>query len=444
MQREIIVVDDCSVDGSIDEIRKFAESQPDVDLLLIRHEKNRGKAAAIRTAIHEATGHFSIIQDADLEYDPNEYPRLLRPLLGGDADVVYGSRFMVAGERRVLYFWHSLANHILTLVCNIVADLNLTDMETCYKAFRTSFAQTIPIESERFGIEPELTVKFARRRARIYETPISYHGRTYEEGKKVGAKDAIEALWVILKARFAGRIYTDRGHAALDTFLAAPKFNRWMADTIAPWMGTRVLEIGAGTGNLARQLCQRKKLYIATDVNPEYVEHLRNVFRRRPQVVVRELDATRPDAFHDIERSADTVVCLNVLEHIDDDAGALARIRAVLEPGGRLILLVPNDPRIFGTLDEAVGHHRRYTRKSLATLLADAGYEVERMIEFNRVSWPGWKIAGQWLKADAVPGSGMHLFDRCVWLWRKIDANLPWEPLSIIAVARREDGATLQ
>src|SRR5205823_6116325 len=136
-----------------------------------------------------ATGQYSVIQDADLEYDPREYPKLLAPLLEGQADVVYGSRFVVAGERRVLYFWHSLANKILTLLCNIAADVNLTDMETCYKAFRTSFVQTIPITSNRFGIEPELTVKFARRNARIYETPISYHGRTYEEGKKIGLKD---------------------------------------------------------------------------------------------------------------------------------------------------------------------------------------------------------------------------------------------------------------
>src|SRR5205814_9227536 len=137
-----------------------------------------------------------------------EYSRLLSPLLMGKADVVYGSRFMLAGERRVLYFWHALANRILTMLCNVAADLNLSDMETCYKAFRTSFAQTIPIQSNRFGIEPELTIKFARREARIYETPISYHGRTYAEGKKIGARDAFEALWVILRFRFGRRIHS--------------------------------------------------------------------------------------------------------------------------------------------------------------------------------------------------------------------------------------------
>jgi glycosyltransferase involved in cell wall biosynthesis len=201
LSREIIVVDDCSKDGSAAEVEAFMAACGSVPIRLLRHEKNQGKGAAIRTAIQAATGHYSVIQDADLEYNPREYAKLLGPLLSGEADVVYGSRFMVAGERRVLYYWHSLANHILTTLCNIAADLNLTDMETCYKAFRTGFAKTIPIVSNRFGVEPELTVKFARRKARIYETPISYHGRTYEEGKKIGLKDAFEAVWVSLRAR---------------------------------------------------------------------------------------------------------------------------------------------------------------------------------------------------------------------------------------------------
>src|SRR5712671_5570282 len=237
--REIIIVDDGCTDESAAAVEDFIASCPGVPIQLIRHQKNRGKGAAIRTAIQAATGLYSIVQDADLEYNPQEYWKLLGPLLSGEADVVYGSRFMAAGERRVLYYWHSLANHILTTLCNIAADLNLTDMETCYKAFRTAFARTIPIESDRFGIEPELTVKFARRKARIYETPISYHGRTYEEGKKIGAKDAIEAVWVILRSRFTSRIYDDAGRTVLDALSFAPKFNRWMADTIAPYAGTR-------------------------------------------------------------------------------------------------------------------------------------------------------------------------------------------------------------
>jgi glycosyltransferase involved in cell wall biosynthesis len=439
LDREIIVVDDGSNDGSFEVARDFAAACPAGTMQLFRHDRNRGKGAAIRTAIQAASGHYSIIQDADLEYDPGEYPKLLRPLIDGRADVVYGSRFMFSGERRVLYYWHSVANHVLTTVCNIAADVNLSDMETCYKAFRTSLAKTIPIQSDRFGIDPELTVKFARRRARIYETAISYHGRTYAEGKKIRARDAFEALWVIVRSRFTNKLHTDRGAQVLDALSFAPRFNRWMADTIAPWVGKRVLEIGAGTGNMTRHICPLRKIYIATDIDPESLEYLKNTFRHRPAVRVARLDAENPAEFRPFERQMDTIVCLNVLEHLRDDAGALERIRTVLESGGRLILLVPCNPAAYGTLDDALGHYRRYTHRGLAALLADAGYELLDLLEFNRVSYPGWRFAGQVLRASTLSPGALRIFDQMVWLWRKIDCRLPWSPASIIAIARRRD-----
>ncbi|MBV9768036.1 MAG: glycosyltransferase family 2 protein, partial [Bryobacterales bacterium] len=175
--REIIVVDDGSTDRSVEEVEAVQARFPGI-VRLLKAAQNRGKGAALRMAIGEARGEFSIIQDADLEYDPNEYLKLLRPLVDGRADAVFGSRFATSGERRVLYFWHSLANRLLTGMCNVFADLNLTDMETCYKSFRTPLLKSIPVRSERFGFEPEITIKLAKRRARIYETPISYSGRT--------------------------------------------------------------------------------------------------------------------------------------------------------------------------------------------------------------------------------------------------------------------------
>jgi glycosyltransferase involved in cell wall biosynthesis len=439
LDREIIIVDDCSTDDSLELAGVFIAAHPDTRIRLLRQNPNRGKGAAIRMAIDAATGEFSVVQDADLEYDPQELTRLMGPLLRGDADAVFGSRFLVAGETRVLYFWHSVANGMLTLLCNIASDLNLTDMETCYKAFRTQLVKSIPLTSERFGIEPELTIKLARRKARIYETPISYHGRTYEEGKKIGLKDAFEALWVILRSRFTRQIYKEAMPHVLETLSDAPRFNRWMADTISPYIGMRVVEIGAGMGNLTRLLCRHRKRYVATDLNPEYVSQLRMAFRHRPLVEAERLDTENSDDFGAWREAMDTVVCLHILEHLADDTGTLQRIRTLLQPGGRLILLAPNDPAAFGTVDQALGHRRRYSREQLTRQVEEAGFSVETVLDFNRVSMPGWKITGKVLKLRTVPTVSLKIFDRLVWLWRRIDSRLPWQPMSLIAIARRRD-----
>ncbi len=178
---------------------------------------------------------------------------------------------------------------------------------------------------------------------------------------------------------------------------------------------------------------------MATDLSPEYAEHLRNVFRHRPSLCIHQLDATNPADFVPFECRMDTVVRLNVLEHIEDDAAALRSIRTLLMPGGRLILLVPNDPRAYGTVDKEIGHYRRYTPETLRKVTTEAGYEVEEILRFNRVSMPGWRITGQLLKARTLSRFSLRVFDRFVWLWRRIDNALPWEPASIIAIAKRPD-----
>jgi SAM-dependent methyltransferase len=434
---EIIVVNDCSTDGSAEAVQDFI-ARTDAPIRLFHHERNQGKGAAIRTAVQHASGEFSLIQDADLEYDPSEYPRLLGPLLAGKADAVFGSRFMVSGERRVLYFWHSLANQFLTLICNIASDLNLTDMETCYKAFRTSLVKTIPLRSNRFGIEPELTIKLARRQARIYETPISYHGRTYAEGKKIGLPDAIDAVWVMLKARFTKELYTDPGLEILDALSYAPNFNAWMADTVAPFLGERVLEIGAGIGNLTRPLSNRKKYYAATDIGPEHLESLRNRFAHRANLEVRECDVQIEEQVAYFAGRIDTVVCLNVLEHVPDPDAAARNIYAALPSGGRAIILVPQDQALFGTLDVVLGHFLRYSKDQLRKRMVDAGFEVEQIIEFNRVSRIGWYVTGKVLKRNTLAKFPLRVFNSLVWLWRRIDSSLPWGAVSIIAIARKK------
>ncbi|MGP0017795.1 MAG: glycosyltransferase family 2 protein [Candidatus Sulfotelmatobacter sp.] len=194
---ELICVDDGSTDSSRQILADLAAGHPQLRVLL--QPKNLGKGAALRRGIQESTGDYILIQDADLEYDPSDYPTLLHPLLEGKADVVYGSRFLGSAPHRVLYFWHYVANRTLTLISNALTNMNLTDMETCYKVFRREILQSIPIEEDRFGFEPEITVKIAKRRLRVYEVGISYWGRTYEEGKKIGWKDGLRALWCLIK-----------------------------------------------------------------------------------------------------------------------------------------------------------------------------------------------------------------------------------------------------
>lgn len=197
LAKEIIIVDDCSTDGSV-EIAQEIEAD-EADVTLIRHDRNRGKGAALRTGFERATGDWIIVQDADLEYDPAEYALLLAPALDGKADVVYGSRFVSSNPRRVVYYWHYVGNRLLTTLSNIFSNINLTDMETCYKLFSRDILSGIRIEEDRFGFEPEITAKVAKTRCRIYEVGISYYGRTYEEGKKIGWRDGVRALWCIVK-----------------------------------------------------------------------------------------------------------------------------------------------------------------------------------------------------------------------------------------------------
>jgi SAM-dependent methyltransferase len=353
------------------------------------------------------------------------------------ADAVFGSRFAGGEARRALLFRHELGNRFLTFLTNWVTNVNLTDMETCYKAVRTALLKSIPIFSNDFRLEPELTIKLAKREARIFEVPISYSGRTYQEGKKINWKDGFRALWAILRFTLSDRIYVDDafGSQILGRLARASRFNAWMADTIRPFCGKRVLEIGSGTGNLTRRLVPRDA-YVASDVNPLYLQTLRSLTLDRPYLDVTLTDVTRGDTFPAREGGFDTVVCLNVIEHVDDDVGALRNIRAALGPGGRAIVLVPQGPGLLGTLDQVLGHRRRYTEGELRRVIAEAGLETTEVLRFNRVSWPAWWLNGKLLRRRTFGLVQIKLLNLLTPLFRLVDRVLPFPPLSLIAIAR--------
>jgi glycosyltransferase involved in cell wall biosynthesis/ubiquinone/menaquinone biosynthesis C-methylase UbiE len=436
VETEILVVDDGSTDGTAAAALEMARRAPD-RVRVLRHERNRGKGAAIRTALAEARGEFALIQDADLEYDPRDYPKLLEPLLEGRADAVYGTRFAVGLERRVLYYWHSVANQWLTALVNAAADLNLTDVWTGYKAFRTELVRSIPLRSSGFSLEVELTLKLAQREAVIYETPIRYHGRTKEEGKKIQPRDALWGVLTLLRFMLQRDIYLDHGPEILDRLARTRRFNTWMGETIAPYVGRRVLEIGAGIGNLTRQLAPRRELYIASDIDTEHLARLAARLMHRPNVRTARVDLTRREDFEPLRGLVDTVVCLNVMEHVEDDRLALRNLYEVLAPGGRAIVLVPEGQSLYGELDAVLGHWRRYSEHELREKIEEAGFEIERVFGFNRVTRPGWWWNGRVLKRRTFSRLQLWFFDRLVWLWKRVDPWLPWAGVSLIAIGRK-------
>ena len=436
MERELILVDDCSTDGTFAILERFAAEHPQVKLY--KHERNRGKGAAVRTAIQEAGGDFSLIQDADLEYDPSEYSRLMKPLLDGHADAVFGSRYLSGEQRRVLLFWHSMLNQGLTLISNMFCNLNLTDMETCYKVFRTDLLKSIPIRSDRFGFEPEIVMKSAKRKLRIYEVPISYHGRTYEEGKKIGWKDGLKALLVVLRFWVIDDLYAQPyGRGVINTLTGTPQYLSWLCGKLRPYLGDTVLEIGAGIGNFAGRLMSRRLLYVAAETDPLHLHALRNRFLRTPNVEVRRLDPETAGDFAGLEGRFDTVLCLNILEYMQDPGQVLDRLHGTLKAGGTLVVLVPNVLFLYGSLDRSLGHKRRYRRSQAAALIELHGFQVEKAYSLNKPGVLPWLAYSRLLGSRRISKLVLKLFDKTVWFWRRIDGLMPWPGLSLILAARK-------
>lgn len=434
VDKEIIVIDDQSTDGSRDIVGTLAAEWP--ELRQVIQPINQGKGAAIRRGIQEAQGKIVLIQDADLEYDPDEYPKIIKPIVDGHADAVFGSRFE-GHPRRVMLFWHRMGNTFLTFLSNMTTNLDLTDMETCYKAFRREVIQSIPLRSNRFGFEPEITAKLAKRGYRIFEVPISYYGRDYWEGKKIHWKDGFSAIWTILRYGLLNdRSSEPRTFTQVRRRARLKRYNRWVWERLAPYAGQRVLEAGAGSGTMTR-LMYGRDLIVAGDREIAYLDRLRNAFRRRPGILIEPVDLESDRLLELSHHRFDTVACINVLEHVDDDAAALRRVHTLLQPGGHVLIFAPADPSLFGSLDRALGHHRRYTKEELTSKLLQAGFDIVEIAYQNRMARIAWSINTRLLGRTSLPSAQSRLFDVFVPIFKAFDGKNPAKGLSIMAVGRK-------
>ena len=429
---ELICVDDGSTDGSWVVLEEASRADPRV--ISLQHPENRGKGAALRTAIDRMTGSVAVIQDADLEYDPADIPRLIAPILDGRADAVYGSRFAASAERRVLLFWHSVGNELITLVSNALNDLNLTDIETGYKAIRADVLARMRLTANGFGIEPEITARLAQWGARIYEVPISYHGRSYDEGKHIGWRDGLKALGLMFKFRFVDTAFVaDRDHLSRQNLVRGKGLRRWVLAEFGDQLGERVLEVMPGPGVTTSLLLSRSRLILAEQDSV----HLQTLQRRYGHLEnVEFFSGINQDLRVACEKAEiDTVICFDGLQRSDQPSEMLSRLADCLPAGGQLLLHVPQDPRIFGELDRKLGHSQRFTRWSLAAAVYEAGLELRWLRDFNRLGRLLWRLGSN--RREAISAIESRLISLVLPLARFIDRLGVGRGLSLLAVATK-------
>ena len=430
IDKEIIIVDDCSTDGTREILREIKDD----NIQLILNEENRGKGFSIRKGFEYITGNIVIVQDADLEYYPDEYPVLIQKIMQGKADVVYGTRFL--GPRRVFHFYHFLGNQVLNLIANFLYDTNLSDLMTGYKVFRADVLRRLKLRANGFGIEAEITAQILKRKLKVYEVPISYDGRDYDEGKKITWKDFFRSLYWLIRCKFESY---DVGEDTLYRMRLMKNNNKWVFKQIKPYLGNNILEIGSGIGNISKFLAHLTKNLILTDINGSYLEYLQHRFIGNPKVRIISHDILSIDLSHILPSKIDTVVCINVLEHIKDDDKALENIYKILYKNGRLILMVPAMKILYGSVDEKVGHFRRYEKGELVKKLGYKNFAVEKIYYHNFISAIGWFVTGRILRKKLISSFQVKLLDKFIPFFAELEkrVKIPFG-LSLMVICKKK------
>ncbi|MGC4117212.1 MAG: bifunctional glycosyltransferase/class I SAM-dependent methyltransferase [Myxococcales bacterium] len=399
-----------------------------------------GRGSAIRTALREVKGDIVILQDPDPAYRPTDYPTLLAPLLDRHADAVYGVRFgrlepgELAPSATSTATWRILALSTLT---GALTDLSLADAETGMKAIRAEILLGMPITSANGGIDAEIAVKMAAQLFRVHEVPIGFAATPVSERLGHRVQRALTLM------RYSTSINdADNRHEGYTTLLrmeeGAPRYNAWLGRKLSAHLGRRVLEVGAGIGTITKHIAPGRDLVMALEMDRFYYDRLRNLFAHSPQVVPKLSGVEKADWEALKEHRFDSVLLSNVLEHIADDRAAVLNFKSVLEPGGRLVILVPANPALFGSMDEAVGHFRRYTKRALSELLTGCGFTLEAIEPMNVLGIPGWFLNGRVLRRRSMPPLQLRAYDLLAPTVASIEERLkPSLGMSLLAVARR-------
>lgn len=433
LEIELIAVDDCSSDGSWDLLQRLAAA--DSRIRPFRHAVNLGKGGAIRTAMDHMTGDLALVQDADLEYDPRDYPKLLEPLMAGMADAVFGSRYL-GTPRPANHLWHTLVNKFLTVTSNLFTGLNLTDMETCYKLVRTDILRRLRIQAKTFTFEPELTCRLAQWGARIYEVPVRYEGRSLLEGKKIRPIDGVKALWEIFRSAVLDTQFTsDLAHYDLTARQNARTAQKALATELSEHVGRCVLDVSAGMGTLGGRMLSREHVVLA-DSRAEYVAGLHRRFAVRENTTIEQADL-----FNDADLARwqhggfDTVLCGDLLERLADDRAALSRLATVLPEQGRLVVTALGGKLTTG--DRTIGRERRYSLAELCERVEAAGFDVIHAGESGRLRCLSERLANYFRDSTVASPRQVAWNDRLLPLTRWTDRVLPGAGSQLVVVGRK-------